>query len=39
MQEKQRIEERTLEASRRAKGVLDETEKIGVSTAEVCSYT
>nr|CAG4642246.1 EOG090X0MTI [Eurycercus lamellatus] len=34
LMEKQRIEERTLQASGRAKGILDETEKIGVSTAE-----
>ena len=35
LKEKQRIEERTLQASRRARGVLEETEKIGVNTAEV----
>nr|SVE79917.1 EOG090X0MTI [Daphnia magna]SVE80548.1 EOG090X0MTI [Daphnia magna] len=32
--EKQKIEERTLQASGRAKGVLYETEQIGISTAE-----
>nr|SVE73984.1 EOG090X0MTI [Daphnia atkinsoni] len=34
LQEKQKIEERTLQASGRAKGVLYETEQIGISTAE-----
>ena len=34
LQERKRIEERTLQASGRAKGVLEETEKIGISTAE-----
>ena len=33
--EKQKIEERTLQASGRAKGILYETETIGISTAEV----
>nr|SVE74608.1 EOG090X0MTI [Daphnia barbata] len=32
--EKQKIEERTLQASGRAKGILYETEQIGISTAE-----
>ena len=36
--EKRRIEERTLESSRRAIGVLHETEQVGISTAEVCKY-
>lgn len=34
LEEKRRIEERTLQASGRAKGVLVETEKIGITTAE-----
>nr|SVE76809.1 EOG090X0MTI [Daphnia longispina] len=34
LMEKQKIEERTLQASGRAKGVLYETEQIGISTAE-----
>ncbi len=36
LMEKQEIEQRTLQASSRAKGVLYETEQIGISTAEVC---
>lgn len=37
LMEKQKIEERTLQASGRAKGMLYETEQIGISTAEVCT--
>lgn len=33
--EKQKIEERTLQSSSRAKGMLYETEKVGIATAEV----
>lgn len=36
LMEKQKIEERTLQSSSRAKGMLYETEQIGISTAEVC---
>lgn len=33
--ERQKIEERTLQATGRSKGILEETEKVGISTAEV----
>ena len=39
LMEKQKIEERTLQASSRAKGVLYETEQIGISTAEVYLFS
>ena len=35
LMERQKIEERTLQASGRAKGVLYETEQVGLATAEV----
>ena len=35
--EKQRIEERTLQSSSRAIGMLHETEQVGISTGEACS--